>query len=186
MIRKILLVDNFDSFTFNIEDYLKQQGANVTVLNRSEIRIADYEMYDGIVFSPGPGNPANLPDLCMLVENAVISKPTFGICLGFQAIAFSLGAQIVKGIPRHGKLSKVFKVQDGKLLTGLPDQFDVVRYHSLFVKDLLPPLKILLETENKEIMAFEHSNLPVCGVQFHPEAYLSEGGLTFFRNWLSL
>ena len=186
MNRKILLVDNFDSFTFNVKDYLEQCGATVTVITRPDVKIADYELYDGIVFSPGPGNPATMPELCELVQYAMISKPTFGICLGFQAIAFCLGGSIRKGSPHHGKLSRVRKVQDGELIKGLPDFFEVVRYHSLIVADLVLPLKILLETEEQEIMAFEHISLPVCGVQFHPEAYLSEGGLTFFRNWLNL
>lgn len=186
MDRKILLVDNFDSFTFNVKDYLEQCGAIVTVAPRPDVKITDYQLYDGIVFSPGPGNPATMPDLCALVQNAIISKPTFGICLGFQAIAFCLGAGIRKGIPHHGKLSVVMKVLDGKLITGLPGQFEVVRYHSLVVTDLVSPLKVLLETEEKEIMAFEHFSLPVCGVQFHPEAHLSENGLTIFQNWLNL
>lgn len=181
-----MLVDNFDSFTFNVKDYLEQCDATVTVTSRPDVKIADYELYDGIVFSPGPGNPSNMPELTNLVQYAIRSKPTFGICLGFQAIAYCLGAGILKGLPHHGKLSRVRKVQNGKLIKGLPDQFEVVRYHSLVVTDLIPPLNILLETEGKEIMAFEHSDLPVCGVQFHPEAYLSKGGLIFFRNWLNL
>jgi len=186
MNRKILLVDNFDSFTFNVKDYLEQCGALVTVKSRPDVRISDYQMYDGIVFSPGPGNPVNMPDLCFLVESSLVSKPTFGICLGFQAIAYCSGAKIRKGNPWHGKLSRVHKVQEGGLLKGLPNYFDVVRYHSLVVGDLVSPLKVLLETENKEIMAFEHFSLPVCGVQFHPEAHLSENGLTILRNWLNL
>lgn len=186
MNRKILLVDNFDSFTFNVKDYLEQCGVSVTVTARPEVKIADYELYDGVVFSPGPGNPATMPELCELVRSAIISKPTLGICLGFQAIAFCLGSTIRKGIPHHGKLSEVRKIQDGTFINSLPDRFEVVRYHSLVVSDLVPPLKILLETDDQEIMAFEHFSRPVCGVQFHPEAYLSEHGLTFFQNWLNL
>lgn len=186
MNRKILLVDNFDSFTFNVKDYLEQCGAIVTVMARPEVQISDYESYDGIVFSPGPGNPAIMPELCKLVQNAIDSKPTFGICLGFQAIAFCFGAEIRKGIPHHGKLSRVNKVESGKLLNGLPIHFDVVRYHSLVVTGITLPIKTLLVTNDGEVMAFEHVERPVCGVQFHPEAYLSEHGLTILRNWLNL
>jgi len=186
MNRKILLVDNFDSFTFNVKDYLEQCGALVTVKSRPDVRISDYQMYDGIVFSPGPGNPVNMPDLCSLVERALLSKPTFGICLGFQAIAFCMHAKISKGNPCHGKLSRVQKVRESRLLIGLPNHFDVVRYHSLLVTDLAPQLKVLLETVEKEIMAFEHFNLPVYGVQFHPEAHLTEGGRTIFQNLINL
>jgi anthranilate synthase component 2 len=186
MSRKILLVDNFDSFTFNVKDYLQQCGAIVTVVARPDVRTSDFEGYDGIVFSPGPGNPADMPALFDLVEHAVNTKPTLGICLGFQAIAFYFGARIRKGVPHHGKMSTVRKVLDGRLLSGLPDRFDVVRYHSLVVYDLCPPLQVLLQTDDQEIMAFEHSQLPVSAVLFHPEAHLTQYGLAIFKNWLNL
>ena len=182
----ILLIDNFDSFTYNIWDYLSRVGANVEVKRRNEISVPDIARYDGIVISPGPGNPKELPDLMNLVEATVNQKPTLGICLGFQAIAYHFGSEILEGEPMHGKISNIQVTVRGNLLKGLPDQMQVVRYHSLTVNNLKAPLVNLAITKNQEVMAFEHQTLPVAGLQYHPEAYLSQYGPEVFRNWLDL
>jgi anthranilate synthase component 2 len=182
---KVILIDNFDSFTFNVKDYLERAGALVTVLSRVEIEIKHILNFDAVVFSPGPGNPENLPDLMRLVRFSVENRPTFGICLGFQAIAHYFGSVVKKGIPMHGKLSRVLVQSDsGRLIKGLPSQFEVVRYHSLGINEVFDPLKILLKTENGEIMAIEHNDLNVSGVQFHPEAHLTQFGFQIIRTWV--
>jgi anthranilate synthase component 2 len=181
---KILLVDNFDSFTYNVKDYLERAGAQVMVKARNQVRTEELSLYDGVVFSPGPGNPENIPVLQALVSEAIQTKPTFGICLGFQAIASHFGSLILPGVPVHGKIFPVSVVASGRLLEGIPTRFNVVRYHSLVVDRILSPLNLLLQTEEGIPMAFEHSLLPVAGVQFHPEAFLSENGLRLLENWL--
>ena len=178
------MVDNYDSFSYTIVDYLRQCGVVVDIKKRDELEVSDIHLFDGIVFSPGPGNPEKLQFLMDLVSESVKWKPTLGICLGFQAIAYYFGSRIRKGMPVHGKLSTVFTIEKGRLTEGLPDKFEVVRYHSLFVDLDSSPLKALLQTSNNEIMAFEHPDLPVMAVQFHPEAYLSQFGIHIFQNWL--
>lgn len=183
---RILLIDNFDSFTYNVWDYLSRSGAEVKVKRRNEVSVSEIFHYQGVVISPGPGNPKEIPELMNLVESAVTQKPTLGICLGFQAIAYHFGAEVQKGKPMHGKVSDVVVTHRGNLLKALPDTFQVVRYHSLIVTELKEPLIPLAVTDAKELMAFEHQNLPVAAVQFHPEAHLTQFGETIFRNWLDL
>jgi len=182
---KIILIDNFDSFTYNVKDYLEREGASVSVFFRDEIRPEELLKYDGVLFSPGPGNPENLPSLMALVAFSVVNRPTFGICLGFQAIAHHFGSMVVKGNPYHGKRSTVvLQNPSGRISAGLPSRFEVVRYHSLGVIEVFSPLYILLKTEIGEVMAIEHAHLNVAGVQFHPEAHLTEFGSTILGNWV--
>ena len=182
---EILLIDNYDSFTYNICDYLRRLGAKVKVTERAACSPSDFSSADGLVFSPGPGNPTKLPDLQSLIREAVFAKPVLGICLGHQAIAAEFGADIVKGEPKHGKLSRVYRKNgEQALVNGLPSDFQVVRYHSLQVKNLPEPLIPLLETAEGELMAFCHLHYPVAGIQFHPEAWLTEFGTELLKNWL--
>jgi len=182
----LLLVDNQDSFTFNIRDYLARLGARVQVLDRDSVSLGHIENSDGVVFSPGPGNPAGMTQLLNLIGQAVARKPVLGICLGHQALAYYFGAEIRQANPMHGKISKVHKVNESSLLNQIPDSFSVVRYHSLYVDSIPDDLIPILQTEDSILMAFEHRIFPVFGIQFHPEAHLSEFGLDILRNWLNM
>jgi anthranilate synthase/aminodeoxychorismate synthase-like glutamine amidotransferase len=182
--KKVLLIDNFDSFTYNITDYLRRLGAIVTVKERPMCSMEDFLQSDAVLISPGPGNPQQMPDLMSIVKTVVGLRPVLGICLGHQALAHHFGSDIVKSVPRHGKCSKVQKIHDSVLLLDLPVQFSVVRYHSLVVSNLAECLNPILITSDWILMAFEHKELPVWGVQFHPEAHLTEFGLQLLRNWL--
>ena len=182
----ILLIDNFDSFTWNVADYLRQLGAAVCVKQRPMVKLAELADFDGIVFSPGPGNPTEMPDLLSLIAHTVEMKPCFGICLGFQAIAFHFGSSIVRSNPMHGKVSLVKTLPGKWLLAQVPPQFSVVRYHSLCVDRFLPPLAAVAVAHSGEWMAFEHQWLPIAGVQYHPEAHLTEFGHAVLANWLGL
>ncbi len=182
----LLLVDNQDSFTYNIRDYLARLGARVQVLDRDSVSLRHIENSDGVVFSPGPGNPAGMTQLLNLIGQAVARKPVLGICLGHQALAYYFGAQIRQANPMHGKISKVHKVNDSSLLNQIPDSFSVVRYHSLYVDSIPDDLIPILQTEDSILMAFQHRIFPVFGIQFHPEAHLSEFGLDMLRNWINM
>lgn len=185
--KSILLVDNFDSFTFTIADYLLQLGATVEVKSRSDVSPNDFSPFDGVLFSPGPGNPTEMPELLELIKAAISAKPVFGICLGFQAIGYIFGAEILQGLPMHGKLSTIsIENPEHWLFSQIPYSFEVVRYHSLIVSELKSPLVGLAHAEGGELMAFAHENLPVAGVQFHPEAHLTAYGLRILENWLNL
>ena len=183
--KKILLIDNHDSFTYNIWDHLSILGAQVFVIRIEKVIPSHINHYDGIVLSPGPGNPANLPELEAIVRYIIPHFPVLGICLGFQALALEFGFEVEKGIPTHGKCCLVEKMEEGRLTQNLPPSFEVVRYHSLVVKKLNPPLIPLLQTKSGEIMAFEHESLPIAGIQYHPEAHLTAFGFEILKNWLS-
>lgn len=182
----ILLIDFQDSFTWNIADYLARCGAVVTVRDSREVVPGDWDLYQGLVFSPGPGNPSRMPHLQALLAAAIEQKPVLGICLGFQALGYHYGARLEKGKPVHGKSSDLVRAKHlpSWLLEGVPDTFSVVRYHSLVVRGAAGPLRPTLHTREGEIMALEHPHLPLAGVQYHPEAWLSEWGLELFQNWL--
>jgi len=181
---KLLLIDNFDSFTYNIRDYLARLGATVQVVSRLDCRLEQMDEADGIVFSPGPGNPESIPQLTHLISSAVSRKPVLGICLGHQALALHFGSSLKKADPFHGKFSEVQKVADSPYLAHIPEKFRVVRYHSLIVDVLSADLRPLLRTKDGILMAFYHCSLPLLGIQFHPEAHLTEYGLPLLSNWL--
>lgn len=183
---RLLLIDYYDSFTYNIADYLRRCGAEVDVREADKVDSPDFAAYDGLVFSPGPGNPVHMPDLRRLMSDAIGFRPVLGICLGFQAMGLHFGARLVKGQPCHGKRSRVCRTPDtaGWLLQGMPDCFTVVRYHSLLIGGGVSGVQITLTAGGGEPMAIEHPDLPVAGVQYHPEAWMSEYGLNLFANWL--
>jgi anthranilate synthase/aminodeoxychorismate synthase-like glutamine amidotransferase len=187
MSKKILLVDNEDSFTLNIRDYLWMTGAKVNVSHFASVRkTGAWHNYDALVLGPGPGNPGFMPDLLDFTNSVISRKPLLGICLGFQAIAVVHGVKIVKKEPKHGKIDFVNLVRRSTLFMDIPDRFRVVRYHSLQVEDLAPPLLPNLLTERGELMGFEHENLKISGFQFHPEAHLSEFGMQLLKNWIKM
>lgn len=184
---RILVVDNFDSFVFNIVQYLQQLGAEVAVLRNDVVTAADLDGVDGLLISPGPGTPAESGHSRLLVEAAIEHGiPVLGVCLGHQLIGEMFGG-VVDRAPElmHGKTSQVHHSGEG-VLTGLPSPFRATRYHSLAIlADTVPDcLEVTGRTDNGIVMAVRHRDHAVEGVQFHPESVLTEGGHRLLANWL--
>jgi anthranilate synthase component II len=184
----IVLVDNYDSFTWNLVHYLGELGARVRVHRNDKITVADVLASEpsGIVLSPGPCTP-NEAGICLeLVEKAAGLVPILGVCLGHQAIGQAYGGKVVRAqVLMHGKLSEIRHAGKG-VFHGINAPFQATRYHSLVVerKSLPPDLEITAETEDGTIMGMSHRSHPVHGVQFHPESIASEHGHTILRNFL--
>lgn len=192
MATKILVVDNYDSFVFNLVQYLAQLGAECTVLRNDEVKISDAQNYDGVLISPGPGIPEAAGVSIELVQFCAENKiPLLGVCLGHQAIGVAFGG-VVSRAPEllHGKTSQVHHNDKG-VLHGLRDGFTATRYHSLAIeRDSISSKDSELEitgwTESGIVMAVCHKSLPIHGVQFHPESVLTEGGHQLLANWLTI
>jgi para-aminobenzoate synthetase component 2 len=190
MATKILVVDNYDSFVFNLVQYLAQLGAECTVLRNDEVTVTDAQDYDGVLVSPGPGIPEAAGVSIELVKFCAEKKiPLLGVCLGHQAIGVAFGG-VVSRAPEllHGKTSQVHHNDKG-VLHGLRDGFTATRYHSLAIeRDSISSdnseLEITGWTESGVVMAVCHKSLPIHGVQFHPESVLTEGGHHLLANWL--
>jgi anthranilate synthase/aminodeoxychorismate synthase-like glutamine amidotransferase len=182
---RLLVLDNFDSFTYTLVDYLRQVGADCVVTrNDQPVSTILARTYDGVVLSPGPGTPAEAGCLPEVLHHYVGRLPTLGVCLGQQAIGQYFGASLVKSPrPMHGKVSSIGVDTTDPLFQNLPSRLRVTRYHSLTLTNLPPALQAIATTDTGEIMAIRHRTLPVWGVQFHPEAVLTEGGLTMLRNF---
>lgn len=182
----VLVVDNFDSFTYMLVDYLQQAGATCRVVRNTESWscLLDASV-DAVVLSPGPGTPRQAGRLMDCIAHYCWRVPMLGICLGHQALGEFFGARLIRAAqPMHGKVSIVQALTDDLLWTGLPTEFGVTRYHSLVLTDLPPSLVKLAGTDQGEIMALRHQSLPVWGVQFHPEAALTQYGLQMIKNWI--
>ena len=188
-VTKILVIDNYDSFVFNLVQYLQQLGAECTVVRNDAISIEEASAYDGVLISPGPGTPERAGiSVEMIKFCAEKSIPLFGVCLGHQAIGVAFGATVSRAPELlHGKTSLVFHKQQG-VLSDLPSPFTATRYHSLCVeKESVPEvLEITSATESGVIMSMQHKTLPIQGVQFHPESVLTEHGHLMLANWLEL
>ena len=182
----LLLIDNFDSFSYILADSIRQTGAELKIV-RNDVALAVLleEEYNGIILSPGPGIPENAGNLMEVLDYYHDKLPILGICLGHQAIGQFFGAKLVKSSkPVHGKLSEVIQVKAHAILQGFPEAFEVTRYHSLELEELPSDLEVILTTSQGEIMALAHTLLPIIGVQYHPEAYLTDMGLELIRNWV--
>lgn len=184
---RILVVDNYDSFVFNIVQYLGQLGADVTVKRNDDVTAAEARTYDGLLISPGPGTPQGAGVCMELIRECAGDLPIFGVCLGHQAIAAVFGASVDRAPELlHGKTSQVHHHGDG-VLAGLPEPFTATRYHSLAVVPSTVPaeLEVTSQTDSGVIMSIRHRTLPIEGVQFHPESVLTEGGHRMLANWLA-
>ena len=186
---RVLVIDNYDSFVYNLVQYLGELGAEPIVHRNDAISVDDALAIDAdaILLSPGPGRPEDAGILLDLVAATAGRCPLLGVCLGHQAIGQAFGAEVVPApVLMHGKTSFVHHGGAG-VLAGLPDPFEATRYHSLVVgRDRLPDdLEITAESEDGTIMALRHRRLPVEGVQFHPESILTVGGHDLLRNFLA-
>jgi para-aminobenzoate synthetase component 2 len=186
---RILVIDNYDSFVFNLVQYLGQLGAECEVRRNDEISVADVGTFGaaGLLLSPGPGTPERAGIMMEVIRAYAGKLPMFGVCLGHQAIGAAFGATVTRAPELlHGKTSEVHHKGVG-VLTGLPDPFTATRYHSLaVVPETLPDeLEVTGKTDSGVVMAMRHRTMPVEGVQFHPESVLTEGGHTMLANWLS-
>jgi len=186
---RILVVDNYDSFVYNLVQYLGQLGAEVVVWRNDQVDFAQLPDFAGILISPGPGTPEAAGQSIELVRYAATHKvPLLGVCLGHQAIAVAFGASVVRAPELlHGKTSVVNHSGKG-LLADLPSPFTATRYHSLAIApETLPAdLEVTAQSESGVIMAIEHRSLPISGVQFHPESVLTEYGHQMLGNWLEI
>ncbi|WP_026019633.1 anthranilate synthase component II [Komagataeibacter europaeus] len=186
----ILLIDNYDSFTFNLVHYLGDLGETCEVYRNDAISVDDALALkpEAIVISPGPCSPNEAGICCDLIAAAAGKVPVFGVCLGHQAIGQVFGGRVVRSpVPMHGKVSPVY--HDGTdIFAGLPDPFNATRYHSLTVDpDSLPDtLVATAHTSDGVIMGLRHATLPIFGVQFHPESIASEYGHEIMANFLSI
>ncbi len=185
---KVLMIDNYDSFTYNIVQYLKEIGAEVEVIQNDEMEIDEIssENFSHLILSPGAGNP-DTAGVCMpALERFHKSKKILGICLGHQCIAQFFGAKIIKDKnPTHGKVSEI--IHNGKgIFEGISENFNATRYHSLIVDaETLPEtLEVSAKTVDGIIMGIQHKKLPIFGVQYHPEAILTEYGYEVLKNFL--
>jgi para-aminobenzoate synthetase component 2 len=183
-----LVVDNYDSFVFNIVQYLQQLGAEVVVKRNDEVNANSINEFDGVLLSPGPGTPEDA-GACIEIVYAAIEKqkPLLGVCLGHQAIGAALGGKVSRAPELlHGKTSQVQHKNDG-VFKDLKSPFRATRYHSLAIENPNFPndLTITATTESGVIMGVKHKTAPIEGVQFHPESVLTEGGHRLLANWLS-
>ena len=187
MATKILVIDNYDSFVFNLVQYLGQLGAECTVVRNDAAAAEEASNYDGVLISPGPGIPEKAGVSIAMIKYCAEKKiPLFGVCLGHQAIGVAFGATVSRAPELlHGKTSLVHHNGEG-ILSGLPTPFTATRYHSLCVeRDTVGvDLEITSATESGIVMSMKHRNLPIEGVQFHPESVLTEHGHAMLANWL--
>ena len=186
---KIILIDNYDSFTFNLYHYLSSLSANVVVVRNDKIdsSIILKKKYDKIVISPGPGYPNHAGNCLKIVKNLFKKIPILGVCLGHQIIGQVFGSKIVQAKQLvHGKTSTIISKNKG-ILKNLPKKFEATRYHSLIVekKTLTKNLEVTAETKDGIVMGIQHKNYNVHGVQFHPESIKTKYGLKILKNFIN-
>lgn len=182
----VLVIDNYDSFTYNLVDLIHQFGRKTIVLRNDDPRISDVgEEADVIVLSPGPGNPEHFPELSRQLDTWVKDKAVLGICFGHQLIAhyFNGSIQLADEVC-FGHTSKI-QTEEHWIFKGLPKHFDVMRYHALVVNKVDSPLKVIAKTSKEEVMAISHESRPIVGLQFHPESILTEVGYTLLSNFFT-
>ena len=188
----ILMIDNYDSFTYNIVQYCRELGADLRVIRNDEMSVEEIAELDPekIILSPGPSTPDEAGVTLEAIERFAGEKPIFGICLGHQSIAQAFGGEVVRAKNMmHGKTSQVRVTQQTPIFRDLPEEFRATRYHSLVVKRDTLPQRIVptaVSTDDGEIMALQIRDLPIYGVQFHPESIMSEYGHEMLDHFLKL
>lgn len=186
----ILVIDNYDSFTFNLVQYFGELGAELRIVRNDQVTIPEIEAMrpERIVVSPGPCSPTEAGVSCDVIAHFGPRMPVFGVCLGHQCMGQVFGGRVVRADRlMHGKTSPILH-RGESVLKGMPSPFDAIRYHSLLVEraTLPPALKITAETAEGEIMGLQHAEWPVHGVQFHPESILTQDGKRILQNFLDL
>ena len=185
---QLAVIDNYDSFTFNLVHYFEDLGASVTVFRNDEFELKELDAFDKIVLSPGPGLPNEAGLLKEVIQTYATSKSILGICLGLQAIGEVFGGTLINlEKVYHGVATKIKIIEEDSIFKNMPDQIEVGRYHSWVISnDNFPPNLIITSVdENKQIMSVKHSLFDVRGVQFHPESILTPFGKKILKNWLS-
>jgi len=188
----LLLLDNYDSFTWNVYHFLKSFKVKVQVVRNNKLKASDnykFEKYKGIVFSPGPGKPENAGEMMNIISNYKDKIPMLGICLGHQAIGASFGAKIVKMKKvMHGKTDNITILKNSNIIKNIPNNFIATRYHSLEIsnKNLPKEIEVLAENKEKSIMAIKVKNKQIYGLQFHPESIATSNGELFFKNFIKI
>lgn len=185
----LLLIDNYDSFTYNLLHYFQDLGEEVHVVRNDAITLPELSSLNprAVILSPGPCDPDKAGICLPLITELAETYPIFGVCLGHQAIGQAFGGKVIRAPhPMHGKVSKIFHNEHSPMFKGITSPFSAARYHSLIVeKETLPDiLEITAETEDGVIMGLKHKHLPIYGVQFHPESIASEYGHQLLRNFL--
>ena len=185
---KTVIIDNYDSFTYNLSHLLKELGASVTVVRNDKFRIEDLEQFDKIVLSPGPGIPSEAGLMPQVIKSYAGRKPILGICLGHQAIGEAFGAKLLNiGNVVHGVATPAHLTAQDYLFESLASDLEVGRYHSWVVddKDLPQCLEVTSRSDDGYIMSLRHREYDVRGIQFHPESVLTPQGKTIINNWLN-
>jgi len=186
---KIVIIDNYDSFTYNLSHLVKELGAEVTVLRNDQFQMEELEAYDKIILSPGPGIPSEAGQLLAVIDTYAGRKPMLGVCLGHQAIGEAFGAKLENlSDVFHGVATPCHLVADSPIFRGLPSNITVGRYHSWVVSQEGFPdcLEATALSDENQVMALRHREFPIFGIQFHPESVLTPDGKTIIKNFIDL
>ncbi|MEI6595227.1 MAG: aminodeoxychorismate/anthranilate synthase component II [Bacteroidota bacterium] len=185
---KVFLLDNYDSFTYMLKDYIEQCGVECIVKRNDDESIIEHSLdeYDAIIISPGPKIPSESGNLMNIISTYHQQKPILGVCLGHQGIGEFFGAKLIKSqIPRHGKVDLIHH-NHHELFEEIINGIEVTRYHSLVLEEVTSPLEVIAWSERNEIMAVAHKELPIYGIQFHPESYMTKSGIKLIKNFFKL
>lgn len=186
--KNILLIDNYDSFTYNLAQLAEQAGAHVTVIRNDRLELDDLRKYDKLILSPGPGIPSEAGQMMEVIRMYAPIRPILGVCLGHQAIGEIFGGKLTNLTDVfHGVQTNIDLTSEDYLFEGLPSRIPVGRYHSWVVdRDGLPDcLEVIAQSDEKQIMGLRHRSLDIRGVQFHPESILTPAGETIIRNFIN-
>jgi anthranilate synthase component 2 len=184
---KLIIIDNYDSFVYNLARYVEEScSGEVIIFRNDKVDYTELIDADGILLSPGPGVPSEAGDLMKIIDIYHTQKPILGVCLGHQAISEYFGCELIRQDDvYHGKSSMITHFSTNYLFDSIPEKFEVGRYHSWSVdQNISPVLEVTARSSTKEIMALQHADLPITGVQFHPESILTPHGRTMIQNWI--
>lgn len=186
----LLVIDNYDSFTYNIVELLRRcTTGEIVVLKNDEVNVEMAAKFDSIIISPGAGKPDQLPNISKIISKLYTTKKMLGICLGCQSIATTFGAELKNlPVPQHGQRKKMRIINGNKLFDHIPGEFYVGLYHSWYIEKKSFPSNLIIsaESESGMIMAIKHATYNIQGVLFHPESYITEFGRQLMQNWLDM